>query len=479
MYFDLHCHPSFKTFLSNRKEHKRTSCWETLNFDIDANILDSQASFKQLTKGKVKLAVVPLHSLEWGFARSGLIKLAAGLSVHIEKRFIQAIEKKEYGYNELMHAEHRHLVKFTNVPAMNTVKLVNSMTTDFDENDGKLHLILAAEGGHNFYDDGQLVIDTQEVLNNLRYFKDPANPRLLYVTLTHLTHSEYCTHAYGMKLINHNVFSPNKKGITELGEKFIQEALDNTNGRRILIDIKHMSCVARMQYYKIRQQKFPDAPIMATHMGVAGVSYKNKPIRKIKEKPAKNCVEVFYYRNPGSVDTYFNPWSINLYDEDIREIVKSGGLIGLSLDQRILGVGNVSSEVFCPDEYTVADFKPVKKPKYHVLDHQKYQDPEECKKWHLRHLCNNLLHIIKVGSQEVGDKVWDHVCLGSDFDGLIDPINSCRNATEYPSLFGDMVQQLPVVAQAMGVPLPPAQVQPRLRQFVYENAVKFLKKHFS
>lgn len=479
MFFDLHCHPSFKTFLSNRDENKRTSCWETLNFDFDINILDSQASLKQLTDGKVKLAVVPLCSLEWGFARSGLIKLAAGLSKHVEKRFIQAIERKDFGYNELMHAEHRHLVKHTNIPAMNTVKLVNSMIADFDENDGRLHLILAVEGGHNFYDDGQIVVNPQEVLNNLRYFKDPANPRLLYVTLTHLTHSEYCTHAYGMKMINHNVFLPLKKGLTDLGKKFIHESLDKTSGRRILIDIKHMSLTARTQFYKIRQQHYPDAPILATHMGVTGLSHTKKPIRKVKEKPDKNCVEVFYYRNPGAMDTYFNPWSINLYDEDILEIIRSGGLIGISLDQRILGVGNVSSEIFCPEEYHEADFPEVKKPKYHVLDYQKLQDPEECRKWHLRHLCNNLLHIIKVASQEVGDKAWDHVCLGSDFDGLIDPINGCKNAKDYPNLYSDLVEQLPVVANDMGVPLPPAKVQPRLRQFVYENAVRFLKKHFA
>lgn len=478
MFFDLHCHPSFKTFLSNRNENKRTSCWETLNFLIDANILDSQSSLKQLTDGKVKLAVVALHGLEWGFARSGTIKLAAGLSNHVEKRFIQAIERKDFGYNELMHAEHRHLVKNTNLPAMNTVKLVNNMNNDFDENDGKLHLILAVEGGHNFYDDGQLVINPQEVINNLRYFKDPANPRLLYVTLTHLTHSEYCTHAYGMKMISHNVFLPVKKGISDLGKKFINEALENTNGRRILIDIKHMSLVARMEFYKIRKQKFPDAPILATHMGVTGVSYKKKPIKRVKEKPGKNCVEVFYYRNPGAVDTYFNSWSINLYDEDILEIIRSGGLIGLSLDQRIIGVGSVSSEIFCPDEYNDQEFALIKKPKYHILDHEKYKDPAECRKWHLRHLCNNLLHIIKIGSQEVGDKAWDHVCLGSDFDGLIDPINGCTNAAQYPDLFGAMVQELPVVAKDMGISIPAAKVQPRLRQFVYGNAISFLKKHF-
>lgn len=36
-------------------------------------------------------------------------------------------------------------------------------------------------------------------------------------------------------------------------------------------------------------------------------------------------------------DFSFNPWSINLMDEDIIEILKSGGILGVSLDVRILG----------------------------------------------------------------------------------------------------------------------------------------------
>ena len=45
-----------------------------------------------------------------------------------------------------------------------------------------------------------------DILDNLRFHKQPGNPRLLYVTLTHLQQSEFCTHAYGMKMIKKHGF---------------------------------------------------------------------------------------------------------------------------------------------------------------------------------------------------------------------------------------------------------------------------------
>lgn len=479
MYFDLHCHPSFKSFLSNRDQSMRSSCWENFTFDISLGILNSQSSLDQMKKGKIKLAVAVLYGLEWGFARTGIIKLAAGLSPNIQKRFIQAIERKDYGYNELMHSEYRHLVMSTNDPASDEVVIVNNIQTDFNANDDKLHLILAVEGGHNFYDDKQIVLDPQIVIQNLRFFKDPSNPRLLYVTLTHISKSEYCTHAFGMKMINHPVFYPEKKGITALGKNFIREALSTTNGRRILIDIKHMSLIARLEFYKMRNAEFPDAPIMASHMGVNGVSYMKKPIKKVKENHDKNCVDVSYYRSLGVLDTYFNPWSINLYDEDIIEIAKSGGLIGMSLDQRILGVGNVSKELFSPEEVETGNFAEIKKTKYHKLDYDLLNRPSEKRKWHMRHLCNNIIHIVKIGHQAIGDDIWNHICIGSDLDGLINTIDSFKSSEDYPNLFGDMVEQLPLVAAAANIHLSSTQIQTKIKQILFENALNFLKKHYS
>ena len=477
MFFDFHCHPSFKTFLGNRQQSLRKNCWTNLNFDIDMNILDSQASLSQIKAGKAKLIVCALYALENAFAGSWKIKAAAGFSPHIEKMFLREIQQEKWGYRELMVDEHQHFMLSSDISSQKSFKVLDSIT-DFDSNSLKLQVILAAEGGHNFYHQVQKPGTQNNILNNLRFHKQTGNPRLLYVTLTHLQQSKFCTHAYGMKMIKNPVFNPVGKSLNPLGRAFIREALSTQHGRRILIDVKHMSLKSRLSYYQLRQNEFPDAPIVATHMGVTGVSYKNKPVKKSKSDLVEKCAQVSYYRSLGAMDTYFNPWSINLFDEDIREIMKSGGLIGLSLDQRILGCGNVSKENFSQKEFVQSEFQPVKRPNYHPYIDYSQLPAKKFNDWQMRFFCNNWLHVIKVGIQEIGDDAWNHICIGSDFDGLIDPVNDFKSAADYKFLFGRVVEWLPVMAQAMGIPLPAQEVQVRARGLVFDNALGFLQKHY-
>jgi hypothetical protein len=125
MYIDIHCHPQFKTFIGSEHEVERKDCWTKLNFDIDFNILDSQSSLSQLVSGQVKLAVVPLYALENAFAKANLIQLAAGLSHHAKKRFLQKIERGEFGYYELMLADLQHLLNSSTISAHKSFHLIN------------------------------------------------------------------------------------------------------------------------------------------------------------------------------------------------------------------------------------------------------------------------------------------------------------------------------------------------------------------
>lgn len=348
----------------------------------------------------------------------------------------------------------------------------------FDPTSTQIQVILAAEGGHNFYDSDQQPGDPNGILENLLFHKQPGGPRLLYVTLTHLQQSAYCTHAFGMKMIKNPVFDPVGKGLKPLGRAFIREALSTQNGHRILIDIKHMSLKSRLSFYNLRKSEFPDAPIVATHMGVTGVSYKKKPVKKSESPLNKKCVQVHYWRSLGAKDTYFNPWSINLYDEDIKEIMLSGGLIGLSLDQRILGCGKVSKEHFSQEEFVASEFQPVKKPRYHPFVNYSQGPPEKFKDYQIRFLCNNWMHVIKVGMQAIGYNAWKHVCIGSDFDGLIDPVDDFKSAADYNFIFGRLVEWTPVMADAMDIPINPVEVQEKVKGLVFENALNFLQEHY-
>jgi microsomal dipeptidase-like Zn-dependent dipeptidase len=462
MFFDFHCHPSFKTFLGNRQEILRKNCWSVLDFDLDFKILDSQSSLSQIKSGKGTLIVCALYGLENGFAGSGLIKLAAGLSDHIEKRFLQEIQWGEWGYNQLMIGDWKHLLHSQHISPEKSFRILESIQ-QFDPNNGRIQVILAAEGGHNFYDNDQQPGDISGILENLLFHKQPGNPRLLYITVTHLQQSVFCTHAYGMKLIKNQIFNPKGRGLTAIGKSFIRATLSDQNGNPIWVDVKHMSLQSRLEFYQLRNTEFPEAPIVATHMGVNGVSYMNKPVKKVQTNLVSRCVEVFYYRSVGSMDTYFNPWSINLYDEDIEEIMQSGGLIGLSLDQRILGCGNVSKEVFSLEEFDETEFQPIRRPPYHRLSESHHDTKQKLRNWQVRYFCNNWLHVVKVGTQIIGENAWNHVCIGSDFDRFI---------------FGRLVEWMPVMAQAKEIEVPAAEVQDRVRGLVFDNALKFLQKHY-
>jgi microsomal dipeptidase-like Zn-dependent dipeptidase len=477
MFFDFHCHPSFKTFLGHRLQEFRKDCWATLNFDLDFKILDSQSSLSQIKKGRGSLIVCALYGLESGFAGSGLIKLAAGLSPHAEKRFLQEIERGEWGYNQLMMGDWKHLMLSRNLSSEKSFRHLSSMV-DYDPDSKQIQVILAAEGGHNFYDSDQLPGLHSGVIENLLFHKKPENPRLLYVTLTHLQQSVFCTHAYGMKLIKNPTFYPVGSGLNSLGKAFIRAALSQQNGKPIWIDVKHMSLRSRLEFYKLRAVEFPDAPIVATHMGITGVSYLKKPVKKVQTNLQTHGVEVFYYRSVGAMDTYFNPWSINLYDEDIQEIMRSGGLIGLSLDQRILGGGNVSKEIFSMEEFDPVEFQPIKKPNYHRLAVDHHNTAQKFRDWQIRYFCNNWLHAVKIGLEVIGDDAWNHLCIGSDFDGLIDPIDDFKSAAAYKLIFGRLVQWMPVVAQATGIPMAPDEVQQKVKGLVHDNAIQFLQQHY-
>lgn len=477
MYFDFHCHPSFKTFLGNRQQALRKNCWTTLNFDLDFKILDSQSSLSQVKSGEGRLIICVLYGLENAFARSGLIKLAAGLSPHVEKRFLKEIQRGEWGYNQLMIGDWQHLMLSQHVSGEQSFKYLDSID-QYDPQDPQIQVILAAEGGHNFYDSDQLPGNATGILENLQFHKKPGNPRLLYVTITHLEQSAFCTHAYGMKLIRNPVFYPVGKGLRVLGKSFIRTALDNQNGKPILIDVKHMSLQSRLQFYLLRKTEFSDLPIVATHMGITGVSYLKKPVKKVQTNLKFRCLEVFYHRNPGAIDTYFNPWSINLYDEDISEIMRSGGLIGLSLDQRILGFGNVSKEIFSLEEFIESEFKPVPRPTYHRLDENHHNTFQKFRNWQIRYFCNNWLHAVRTGMQVIGDEAWNHICLGSDFDGLIDPIDDFKSAASYKFIFARLVEWMPLMAEAMGIEVPASDAQEKVRGLVFDNALKFLQRYY-
>jgi microsomal dipeptidase-like Zn-dependent dipeptidase len=227
-----------------------------------------------------------------------------------------------------------------------------------DYKQDKLNIVLTIEGGHNLFDNTSDSSVYGDVIQHLKDLKSSSHT-YLFMGLAHLEHNPLCTHAYGIKFIKHDDFKPVGSGISTLGKDVIREALKKPN--RILIDIKHMSLEARKQYYYILENEYNSEriPILISHGGVTGVSWDNKPVSC--RRKYRDCIKVTYFKPKGVMGTKFNPWSINLYDEEIRKIVRSDGLIGLNLDERILGAKRKRRrervEYFSPGEFNHRDYR--------------------------------------------------------------------------------------------------------------------------
>ncbi|MCB0638751.1 MAG: membrane dipeptidase [Lewinella sp.] len=479
--FDFHCHPSLKAFLTHHDPDKRQSCWEEHPESL-VTILNSQSSLNQLKKGNVKLAVAAIYAIERPITASFWIQYLAPAISPLDPKMVKL--STEANYFDLMLEEIQHLEKSSQYDPANgkTVRFLRSMDELQDDFPG-INLLLSIEGGHMLEDFGKKATD------NLRKVKRSHYP-FLYLTLTHLTQHPLSTHAYGMKLIKGNdAFKPKGIGLRQGGKDIIDLAYDDTQGRRILIDVKHMSLVSRYELYQYRQEKgYDDIPILATHVGVTGISWDPQVITRYLDKKIRRQGDYYqvFYKQPAGIsapkETFFNPWSINLYDEEIDIILNSGGLIGMNMDQRIMGADKVKAEFYSGEElsFILSGYQDQSK----LFDYveQEFEDEEDDqrfltlhRKLHLCHFCNNLLHVVKVG----GERAWDQVCIGSDFDGLIDPINNCNNATELPRLEEELIELLPTMMEAdPSYSYDTSDIEGKVRKLMYDNAVVFLKKHF-
>jgi hypothetical protein len=254
-----------------------------------------------------------------------------------------------------------------------------------------------------------------------------------------------------------------------------------------------MSLQSRLDFYKIRKEEFPDVPIIASHIGVTGTSFRRNAIKFVDSTMSVTLNEVYFKFDlcKGLVNTYFNPWSINMYLEDIEEIVASGGLMGVSLDKRILGCEAVVANEFLSAEETI-----LLRNKQIVKDIDVLKDLQTIQaldismlsrsKNELHYLANNILYIVRVGQEvminkdgietKVGDDIWKHICIGSDFDGLIEPIKDFKDSSKTSMLRGTLKNALIELANLSVIPINvPDNVEDLI---MFENAFAFMNKYY-
>ena len=502
-FFDFHCHPGLKPQFADPLQ--APSPWKFISATLDVGILhqlginplfneilNSQSSLSQLSK-EVKLIGLVLHAPEQN--------MAVSLS---ERKIIQQSQVNLINYDRIKYiAQGNHsysliqqeLQRLQSQQSENGSRLIIlGKAATFNEAAALTTFgVLTIEGLHCFFNDPHAANARQEFEDNFHAFTNAHT--VLAMNICHLQQNPFCNHAHGIQFFKNEYFYPTGNGFTDWGRSMVQVLVE----KNILIDVKHMSLRSRRQLYEMlatgNNNDAYQQPIICTHAGVTGLSITDRA-KYFYKKPADRGVvyEVSYLKpkSPHLPGTYFNCSSINLYDEDIEVILRSGGLIGLSFDQRIIGFANenVLREANVPHEVEYisaaeANFFlgpiPQALPVYKGNDTWSAEDfgnidPALNPQLHLQFFFNQAFHILDVARRKnIGVlKAAKQICLGTDFDGLINAIDTCKNAEQLPAFRQQALQQLPHLLQQAQLHTEGLDVATFIEDLFYENGKRFV-----
>ena len=429
---DIHCHPSLRAMNTSsnniwNKVHNPDSTtavgrWAQLKtHDMSRQ---SQCNLQACADAGVRVIVDAMHPLEKGWydfrlmpsllmkrsSRDEMLKVVSGVS---DER-LKIVASRDNYFLEL---EENYAFLALN----QGVNESNGWNYQLVENYGQLQrvleidnviaVIVSIEGGHAFGVGSPLMLQKSEaqlcklLCRNIQKVKEWKYPPL-YLTLTHFFWNQLSGHARSLKSPINLLFSQNyglDLGITKLGWITIEELLTRRNGKRIQVDIKHMSALARKQYYAFVKRNnsintLDKIPVICTHTGVSVI---------------KTLDDVMNKRS--GLSSYFNNWDINMCDEDIHVIHDSGGFMGLILDKVMLADPDLLRDI----SFTSSATK--RKEKY------------------IKVIWDNIFHVIKVIGKKSG---WNIPTLGSDYDGMISHIEFYETVSDLPDLKQSMIDYL-------------------------------------
>ncbi|MFN3996268.1 hypothetical protein [Algoriphagus sp.] len=550
-FFDSHLHLTLKNQFS--KNGNSTSPWKAITkVDLKDGLsklielfalgtLDkmfgSQSSPDMLIESGYKVVVMPLFAPD--------IDLVKALSS--KKTFMNLLEKFQHTrFGEVLsHERYQELLIENNAfsivendldllpvddPFQAGRKIV-FLTAKSQWNEATLNtlfVVCSVEGIHslrsNLNEEDPSVI-LEDICKNLKKLQS-RNIKVLMANLTHIDrmNGAFCNQAYamdGMRVSNFDEkdLRPIHQGISEYGKKLVTLLEEE----EICTDIKHMSLPARFQLYEYRKNQEINSPLVSSHSGICGIRFqsdtesfndyiyssrKEGDCYRVKlGKPAKYKFNNF--PSPG-----FNASTINLFDEDIKAIYDSDGLLGISLDERVIGytkarrlnqdsfsdnVGRISirqrgnkfiltdTDFISGQEYQELGLFNSTKGKllYQSADAEELTDlikrnSTDIAPHQFHHFLNQILHCVKLGID------WDGVagvekmlckilCIGSDFDGLIEAIDWCTSCREIDFLRKKFIRDFEKAIIANGLFLPQNWPIDRIADRIfYENGRDFV-----
>ncbi|WP_168155239.1 membrane dipeptidase [Mangrovimonas xylaniphaga] len=372
----------------------------------------SQADFTSLSKGNAKIIFASLYPFEKGFfinaaGRGSLSAWLCNFVTDIGFHRIRHLQQHtnyfvdlEREYNFLKNSQKSFKIdnqEYSWRLISNQNTLSKSLSNQYE-----IAVILSIEGAHVFntgLSEYGKTTSELEVLENIRKIKKWEHPPF-YITFAHNFNNDLCGHAQSLEPIKY--FVNQKKGMhsgfTGLGVKALHELLSTENGNPIYIDIKHMSLQSRKDYFKILESDYSlnIPPTIVSHGAVNGIS--------LKQKNKSTHSDNFYHSD------------INFFDEEIELIGKSNGLFAIQFDTR-----------------RIANPRLVKKTLKTLVRKQS------------THLAAQVIWQQIKYIAEILDKkqlfAWGTACIGSDYDGTINPLPGVWTTEYFYSLKKDLLTQ--------------------------------------
>ncbi len=488
---DLHCHPTLHTFAFEEanKKRKNSLWWDNppLKRQRKSNFPEYfQTSMPAFARGNVRLVIAALYPIEQAWLDPKILGtgditdvLAKQVVSHLPVRYINKVQSPEFKYYEYLNKEYEFLLKDNGkvhkTGGIDWKYIVAKNSNDIDKYKNEDHTVVfvpAIEGAHSLImgNANQLISDPiihSFTINNIAEIKEWDHPPL-YITLSHHYYNGMIGQARSIPdgaasfLLNQQIGL--NEPVNQRGEEVIDCLLGinqfEGNGRRILIDTKHMSIAARIWYYekisnynkgKSEDQKIP---IIASHMGYGG------------HKSLLDSIEIpDMYGKKYEHSKVFNPWSINLSNEEIAHIVNSNGIIGLNLDQRVLS-GNAVIEQ--SKKISKCDIR---------------NNRSNVVAFWTNQVAENLLGIINaiqnsnLINNEKKENAWNYISIGSDFDGMINPVDAFIVADEFKNLREALTKYMPEM-NGFNSASKNLSIEEIMDKVMYDNVLDFVRNNY-
>ena len=468
-YIDFHCHPSLKPFgqacpgiTNNPDASIKNSIWhddpptgqdKRLNRSLTVTRF-SQSNFTELYRGNFRVVVVSLYPVEKAFftSRTGtgwfadrLYDLTTGIGI----KKVNYIQRNRNDFNEVnceyefyKQLDNHELTIYGNKVRYRLVSDYNDICLNLNGQDNAISVVLSFEGANLFTTDNSRPPDPAIILSNIDKVKNWQHPPF-FISLCHHFYNHLAGHARSLRGITRLLIDQTEgldTGITPLGIEVIHRLLGRANGRRIYIDIKHMSRAVRLAFYRILDNDYSKdkIPIIVSHGAVNGYPSLSDPDRKEK-------------------NGLFNGEDINFYDDEIIRIARSEGIFGLQIDKRRITNRSVQRRIrfLC------------------------FTRKKKFRRWNM--LVWNQISYIADLLDSNGLPAWDIICIGTDFDGVVSPIDGYWTSSEIQHLHTNLIEFADEYLRHKIFRLPSNNISSVkiLNKIFSENALTFLSEYYN